>query len=142
MVKSLLFLVNPEGQKFGLKVLRELVVVVQRREMPTIMALVIIQGRLNNIMRFEINATDLDFIIGIINDLPSLMDKLTSVRTGGEYFAKNKYPTGKYVINLSADEVDYVLEKLSNFIMSSGLDSNGGINSNGMRVESIIDIFI
>ncbi|EKN1675530.1 hypothetical protein [Escherichia coli] len=92
-------------------------------------------------MKFKLNATDLDFIINIISDL-SLVDKLTDAKTYGEYLAKDKYPTRKHVIDLSADEVDYIVEQLSNFILSSGVDSNGEINSIGMHIESIIDVFM
>ncbi|EAO3344451.1 TPA: hypothetical protein ACO3YK_004541 [Salmonella enterica subsp. enterica serovar Strathcona] len=105
------------------------------------MALVIIPERLDNIMQFKINATDLDFIINIIDDL-SVLNKLKKSKEHGEHLAKEKYPTGKYIINLSTDDVDCIVEQLSDFILISGVDSSGEINSTGMRIESIIDIFI
>lgn len=141
MVKSLQFSINLEGQKSGLKVLHELVVVALRREMPMIMVLVIILGLLGNLMQFKINTTDFDFIVNNISNL-SLIEKLTESKRHGEYNAKGKHPTGKYIIDLSNDEVNCIIEQSSNSLMSFGTGQNGEINSIGMRIESIIYIFI
>lgn len=92
-------------------------------------------------MQFKISTTDFDFIVNNISEL-SLIEKLTESKRYGEYNAKGKYPTGKYIIDLSTDEVNCIVEQLSNSLLSFGIGQNGEINSIGMRIESIIDIFI
>ncbi|HAF6298533.1 TPA: hypothetical protein G8N97_004782, partial [Salmonella enterica] len=97
-----------------------------------IMVLVIILERLGNLMQFKISTTDFDFIVNNISEL-SLIEKLTESKKHGEYNAKGKYPTGKYIIDLSTDEVNSIIEQLSNSLLSFGVDQNGEINSIGMR---------
>ncbi|WP_318390917.1 hypothetical protein [Enterobacter sp.] len=91
-------------------------------------------------MRTKINKADLTFIIKIISNSP-LAERFKAIEKNGEYLEKNKHPTGKYIIELSDPEVDFILDRLSAYIMELGVDANGEINSIGIYVDSLIDLF-
>lgn len=47
----------------------------------------------------------------------------------------------RYIVNLSKEQVNEVIDSLSDYLVSNGVNEFGGLNSLGYCLESIIDIF-
>ncbi|WP_018694509.1 hypothetical protein [Algicola sagamiensis] len=91
-------------------------------------------------MQFKINLPDIKLLSKLIlND--SLAKKLAQTEKSGEFIAKGIFPTGKYLIDLSEEEIDLVVDYLSDHFMAYGLDNDGEPNSLGIQLEALIDIF-
>ena len=88
-------------------------------------------------MHFKINHSDVSLIANVLVN-SDLASKFVDV---GECVENGKYPTGRYVIDLSRSEAEFIIEHLSNLLMNSGLDDKGELNPVGQQVETLIDIF-
>ncbi|OEE54089.1 hypothetical protein [Vibrio splendidus] len=82
-------------------------------------------------MRFKINSIDISFIV----------DALTDSELADKFKGAEKYQTGSHIVDLRADEIDTVLDALSDRLMDSGLGEGGEPNSLGYKLESLIDQF-
>lgn len=54
---------------------------------------------------------------------------------------RKEVSSGKIRLSLSNDEIDIILDSLSNQLMSEGLDEDGEINASGIYIEMLIDKF-
>lgn len=104
------------------------------------MVLAIILKRYGDNMRFELNRQIIDELISLISD-DFLVKKLRRSIGLGEIKVKDAYPNKKYELELSEDEIEIVLNDLSDAISNLGVGSDGNINSYGYRIEELIDIF-
>ncbi|WP_283132357.1 hypothetical protein [Enterovibrio norvegicus] len=88
-------------------------------------------------MRFKINSIDISFIVDALTD-----SELAAKFKGAEkYVVDEKYQTDRHIVDLRADEIDTVLDALSDRLMDSGLGEGGEPNSLGYKLESLIDQF-
>ena len=90
-------------------------------------------------MEFRITKQTLEFLIENIEE-PHLSAEFEAVARAGEEFAKGRYATGRYVIDLSQDEAGTLVDELSDILASRGV-SNGEINSLGRYVDDLVGIF-
>ncbi|MDF1780221.1 MAG: hypothetical protein P1U67_02885 [Alcanivoracaceae bacterium] len=88
-------------------------------------------------MQFKINHSDLKLLVDALED----SDQVMKLKNAEQHFEKGKYPTGRYVVDLSNDETESIIDTLSDFLMNSGLDENGEPNVLGLQIEALIDIF-
>jgi len=91
-------------------------------------------------MQFKINLSDIKLLISVVGD-SDLIVRLHESENAGEYFEKGKYPTGRYVLELSEEESETITDSLSDHLMTSGLDENEEPNAVGLQVEKLIDVF-
>lgn len=91
-------------------------------------------------MQFKINISDIKILIEAIEDT-ALINKLLEYENAGQHFEKEKYPTGRYLIDLSEGEVELVVDSLSDHLVNYGLNDDGEPNLLGLQVEALIDIF-
>lgn len=91
-------------------------------------------------MQFKINLSNVKLLISVVKD-PDLIIKLHGFENAGEYFEKGKYPTGRYVLELSEEESEIITDSLSDHLMTSGLNENDEPNAVGFQVEKLIDVF-
>lgn len=91
-------------------------------------------------MQFRINLSDIKLLIEVVEET-TLVNKLIEYEKVGQCFKKGKYPTGRYLIDLSEGEVELVIDSLSDHLMSSGLNEGGEPNALGLQIESLIDVF-
>ena len=58
-----------------------------------------------------------------------------------EHLEKGIYPTGLYIIELSKNEIELVLNWLSDLLIKSGFWEKNELNNIGQQVENLIGIF-
>lgn len=91
-------------------------------------------------MQFKINLSDIKLLIEEVEDA-ALVKRLIEYEKDGQYFEKGKYPSGQYLIDLSEDEVEVVINSLSDYLMIYGVSNDGEPNALGLQVETLIDVF-
>ncbi|MEI7177413.1 hypothetical protein [Pectobacterium carotovorum] len=89
-------------------------------------------------MNFKLNREVINELLVFISDphIAGILKESTE-----EVKIKDIYPTGRYFVELSEQDVDIVLDELSNAISNVGIDNDGEINAYGIRIEKLIDIF-
>ncbi|MBA0173851.1 hypothetical protein [Pectobacterium versatile] len=91
-------------------------------------------------MNFKLNREVINDLLVFISD-PHIAGILKESTEEGEVKIKDIYPTGRYFIELSEQDVDIILDELSNAISNVGIGNDGEINACGIRIEKLIDIF-
>lgn len=88
-------------------------------------------------MLFKLNHSDIKLLIEALDG-----SKLgVKFETAEKFSEKGKYPTGRYVVDLSEGEMLLIIDSLSSCLMNSGLDGNEELNVLGRQIESLIDVF-
>lgn len=91
-------------------------------------------------MQFKINLSDIKLLVELVPNR-ALVSKLIQCEKSGELYAKGEFATGRYLIELSEDEIDVVVDCLSAHFISHGLNNDEEPNSLGLQLETLIDIF-
>jgi hypothetical protein len=91
-------------------------------------------------MKYKINDSDIGVIIAAIKD-SELATKIERIKKDGQFVEKDKYPTGRYVIEVSDVESEKIIDSLSEQLMNVGVDESGEPNALGKQIESLIDTF-
>lgn len=89
-------------------------------------------------MEFEVDRLNMELIASILSssDLASVLENAE------EMIGNNDTLKGKYIVNLSEDRVSALIDSLSDYLVSNGVDEFGELNSLGYRLENIIDILV
>ena len=141
MERSLRHVVSLEDQGFGNKEQRERLVVALLNVEQIKMVSVITQVQLGRSkMQRKINYSDLKLLINNVND-PDLLNILQGIEKRGPHLDKGKYATGRYLIDISDEDTESILEVLSDILVGSGCDKNGELKPLGNQVEILIDVF-
>ena len=57
------------------------------------------------------------------------------------HIVKGKYETGKYILRISRDDAERILEHITREMMQFGFGKDGDFNEYGKRLDEYIDIF-
>ncbi|MEP3910456.1 MAG: hypothetical protein ABJN40_00035 [Sneathiella sp.] len=90
-------------------------------------------------MQFKFKLPDIRLFVDVVDD-QVLVNKFVEYEKSGPYFAKGKYPTDRYLVDLSKGEIELVIDALSNHLMTSGLNDDGEPNALGFQIETLIDV--
>jgi len=88
-------------------------------------------------MDFKIDHRDISLIVSILSD----SDLASVFKSAEETILSDDSLKGRYIVDLSKEQVDSVIDSLSDYLVSDGVNEFGELNSLGYRLESIIDTF-
>lgn len=91
-------------------------------------------------MGFLLDLTDLQFLLEWLPQ-GELTEVIEDSRSKGEFLAKGMYPTGKYLLEISNEQVEVIQEELSVLLTVKGLGDDGEPNAVGLLIEKLIDHF-
>jgi hypothetical protein len=89
---------------------------------------------------YKLPQAELDFLLAHIR-AGHLLRLLQAAKDGGQFSAEGKYPTGRYVIQLSPQDSDLLVDTLSDLLCEIGLQPDGEPNVDGLLIEDLIDTF-
>ncbi len=70
----------------------------------------------------------------------NLVNKLNKFISNG-LLKESGYETDRYLITLTDSEIEIVLNELTFYLTSYGLDKNVEVNKTGLKIEELIDLF-
>jgi len=91
-------------------------------------------------MGFLLDLTELQFLLEWLPQ-GELTEVIENSINKGEHLAKETYPTGKYFLEISNEQVDVIQEELSMLLTAKGLGNDGEPNAIGFLIENLIDRF-
>ncbi|MCK5216078.1 MAG: hypothetical protein KAR05_12090 [Candidatus Omnitrophica bacterium] len=89
---------------------------------------------------FKIDERDLAFLDRHI-DNPEIKSLLTEAKSKGIYKAKGQYETNTYILHLNEEELDKIVDVLSDLFTKIGLQKDDEPNPIGLKIEDMIDFF-
>lgn len=89
-------------------------------------------------MLIKINLSDIRIILEAIFD-EKLAAKFVSAKNA--CIDNDVHDSGRAAIDVSCNEAEVIIDMLSDYLVNSGIDSNGELNPLGYRLEALIDIF-
>lgn len=89
-------------------------------------------------MEYELGSREIDLLLGAAED-DGTIEKLRRALVDGEILGKGIYPTGRYRVIFSAQEVDELKQRLVDQFSSRGLHPDYEPNLFGLEIEALID---
>lgn len=88
--------------------------------------------------RFNLKKESIDYLLNMLKN-EQLIDKIKCCEENKIF--KNSYFTNAYFVDLYPNEVEVLLDELSDDLINRGLDKNSEPNQLGFQIEGLIDVF-